>query len=140
MIDQEDYPGIDEYIKARKLNDASMAEQRRAKNYHVNGKADAAGEGGETTEQDVSELEKALMDAEEEEEEDYVPGEDDEEGGSGASDSDSEDEGGSGAEDNENMDSEDDADSVDLKEELGSEMEDVAPDAPKQKRIKRVRA
>lgn len=136
MIDQEDYPGIDEYIKARKLNDASMAETRRARKYNVNGKPADGTDDGEVGA--MGDLEQALADAEDEEEEDYVPG-----GGSG-------DDGGDGGGDSDGSGSSDDSDSdgneemesdgehsVDLQEELGSEMEDVEPDAPKPKRNKR---
>ncbi|KAI5784653.1 hypothetical protein EDC01DRAFT_662913 [Geopyxis carbonaria] len=130
MIDQEEFAGIDSYIKLNKLNDASMADQRRAKVFNINGKADEVEEG-------PGELEKAWDDAEDEEEEDYVPGQDEDDDGSG-SDSDSEDSEGDDA-GSENMDSDEEG-SVDLKEELGSEMEDVVPEAPKPKRVKKVRA
>lgn len=130
MIDQEDYPGIDAYIKARKLNDASMADTRRAKNFNINGKKDDE----EDASGGLGELEKALFDAEDEEEEDYIPddGHGDGESGdeSGSDDSDSDSDG------NAEMES-DREHSVDLQDELGSEMEDVEPDAPKPKRTKR---
>jgi len=126
MIDQGDYAGIDAYIKSRKLNDASMAEQRRAKTFNVNGKTD--GDDGAVP----GELEKALEDAEDEEEEDYVPGKEDD--GSGGSESESvEDSDGSGDEEMANSDGEE---SIDLEDELGSELEDVEPDAPKPNRSK----
>jgi hypothetical protein len=134
MIDQEDYTGIDAYIKARKLNDASMAESRRAKNFNVNGKTD----GGDAEMGGLGELEKALFDAEDEEEEDYVPdGQDDDEGsghdsnGSGSDEYSDSDENGEMESDGEH--------SVDLQDELGSEMEDVEPDAPKPKRVRKGR-
>jgi len=135
MIDQEDYPGIDAYIKVRKLNDASMAETRRAKHFHVNGKTDSdeVGDGS-----GMGELEKALYDAEDEEEEDYVPDEDGDDGGSGSGSDGSESD--SDADENREMES-DGEHSVDLEDELGSEMEDVQPDEPKQRRsIKGARA
>ena len=133
MIDQEDYGGIDAYIKAHKLNDESMADQRAAKKFNVNGKVDEEA-GGDGT----GELEKAWGEAaeDEEDEEDYVPeGEDD--GGSGTSGSE-DDSGSDDGGDEENMDSDDDEGSVDLGDELGSEMEEVEPEEPKQKRVKRV--
>ena len=71
MIDQEDYPSIDAYIKAHKLNDESMAEQRAAKTFNVNGKVDQDGAGDGS-----GELEKAwneVAEEDEEDEEDYVP-------------------------------------------------------------------
>ncbi|PWW78994.1 hypothetical protein C7212DRAFT_350224 [Tuber magnatum] len=67
MIDQEEYAGIDTYIKGNRLNDASMAEARRAKKHNVNGKEEEDGE-------DTGNLQKALEELEDEEEEDYVPG------------------------------------------------------------------
>lgn len=132
MIDQEDYTGIDAYIKDNRLHDASMAEQRRAKLFHVNGKK---GEMGEEA-NDGGELEKAWEDAEDEEEEDYVPGQDDAGSGSESGSDDSDDDSDAGSE---NMDSDGEG-SIDLQDELGSEMEDVEPDAPKEKRTKRIRA
>lgn len=134
MIDQEDYGGIDEYIKDNRLNDASMTDARRARLFHVNGKK---GEGEENPQENTGELAKAWEDAEDEEEEDYVPGQDDDDGGSG-SESDSEDDSGSEV-GSENMESDEEG-SIDLQDELGSEMEDVEPDAPKQKRTHRVQA
>ncbi|KAI5813923.1 hypothetical protein BZA77DRAFT_267937 [Pyronema omphalodes] len=128
MIDQEDYPGIDGYIKARRLNDASMAEMRKAKYFGVNGK-------GEEDEPGLGELEKALYDAEDEEEEDYDPNaEDGSDDGEGDSDDDSEED---SDEDGDGEMESDGEGSVDLREELGSEMEDVEPDEPKQKRARR---
>ncbi|KAL7268153.1 hypothetical protein RUND412_009236 [Rhizina undulata] len=125
MIDQEEYPGIDAYIKRNQLNDASMAEARKAKMFNVNGK----GEDGEG-EAAGGELEKALDDAEDEEEEDYVPGEEEDDSGGSGSEDESDDDG-----DDEDMGSDEEG-SVDLEDELGSEMEDVDVD---QKRVKRER-
>ncbi|CUS09390.1 unnamed protein product [Tuber aestivum] len=136
MIDQEEYAGIDTYIKGNRLNDASMAEARRAKKHNVNGKE---GEDGE----DAGNLQKALEELEDEEEEDYVPGGDKDDDGSGSDDSeeDEEDEeddedGDEGGDDDENMGSDDEG-SVDLEDELGSELEDVNTDVPRAKRAKR---
>jgi hypothetical protein len=126
IIDQGDYAGIDAYIKSRKLNDASMAEQRRAKTFNVNGKTD--GDDGTVP----GELEKALEDAEDEEEEDYVPGKEDD--GSSGSESESESVVDSDGNDDEEMS--DGEGSIDLEDELGSELENVEPDAPKPNRSK----
>lgn len=127
MIDQEDYPGIDMYIKRNRLNDASMAEVRRAKMFKVNG------EGGE---EDAGHLEQAMVDAEDEEEEDYVPGQEeegeDEESGNESEEEDDDD----GDDDEENMGSDEEG-SVDLEDELGSEMEDVDMEKPREKRNKK---
>ena len=103
-----------------------MAETRKAKNFNVNPKDDEDESGG------LGDLEKALFDAEDEEEEDYIPDDekDDASEGSGSDDSDSD------SDANDEMES-DGEHSVDLHDELGSEMEDVEPDAPKPKRTKR---
>lgn len=89
MIDQADFAGIDAYIKAHQLHDASLAEQRKAKVYGVNNgrkvKSEEGAELGENGDQDAdmedgeTELQRAerlLQDAEDEEEEDYVNEED----------------------------------------------------------------
>jgi hypothetical protein len=131
MIDQEEYPGVDAYIKARKLNDASMADERRAKTFNVNKTDDDEAGGG------LGELEKALEDAEDEEEEDYVPDGSDDGGSASESGSDESD---SDNDSDENEMESDGEQSVDLQEELGSEMEDVQPDEPKQKRTRRGKA
>lgn len=87
MLDQADFAGIDAYIKKHQLQDSSMAEARRAKQFKVNGAK------GTTTESEAdngqSELQKAeqeLEDEEDELEEDYDPGSDGESEGSGSSD------------------------------------------------------
>jgi len=96
MIDQANFAGIDAYIKRHELQDASMAEQRRAKKLNINGV-----KGKETPqedgEQEEGELEKARREAEdledeEEEDENFDPGSDGESEGSGSS-SEEEDEG-----------------------------------------------
>lgn len=122
MIDQADYGGIDDYIKRHGLQDASLAEARRAKVYNVNGgkKDEEAAAAAETTgAEEESELQKAqreLEDQEDEDEEDYDPGSEGESEGSGSSseeeDEDQEDAG---------QDSDEDEDMV--KGELGSEDE-----------------
>lgn len=75
MLDQADFAGIDAYIKARGLHDASLAEARRAKK--VDGDAKAAtrpvgvAEGDEAGESELARAERELQDAEDEGEEDY---------------------------------------------------------------------
>ena len=141
MIDQADYTGIDAYIRKHRLNDASMAEMRRAVVYNINkNKADKDTDGTATTTTitttttgadaaaegtSISDLQKALEQAEDEEEgEDYDPENEDSE---------------SGSEDDEDEDSDDDEDEgddesdggdgdINLKDELGSELEQVTPD------------
>ncbi|KAL2223340.1 hypothetical protein M432DRAFT_538205 [Thermoascus aurantiacus ATCC 26904] len=123
MIDQADHAGIDAYVKRHGLQDASLAEARRAKKYNVNGVKggeDGAGANGQQVEE--SELQKAqreLEDQEDEEEEDYDPGSDGDSDGSGTS---SEDEDGEGEEidygEGRNL----------VEEELGSEAEEIPAD------------
>lgn len=114
MIDQADYAGIDAYVKRHGLQDASLAEARRAKKYNVNpekgGEVVADGEMGES---ELQKAERELQDQEDEEEEDYDPGSDGESEGSGSS---SEEEG------DEVEGEDDDEEESDLvKEELGSD-------------------
>lgn len=111
MIDQADFSGIDTYIKRHGLQDASLADARRAKVYNVN---KPTGDEPVTTEaggEDESELQKAqreLEDQEDEEEEDYDPGSDDSEGsGSSSEDEDEDDEGEAGDDSDEDMDAKD---------------------------------
>ncbi|KAI6832103.1 Rtt106-domain-containing protein [Hortaea werneckii] len=102
MLDQQDFAGIDEYVKRHGLNDASMAAQRRAKMYNVNkekkGDGEEGAEGNGTGEgEEESELQKAeqqLQDDEDEEEEDYVAS-----GGESEGEGESSDEEGEGGED-----------------------------------------
>lgn len=140
MIDQADYAGIDSYIKTHQLQDASLAEARRAKKYNING-GKAGGADGEQNvngatapegEEEESELQKAqreLEDQEDEEEEDYDPGsEGDSEGSGSSSEEEDEDEDGGGDDDDEDEDEEDEDEDGDVdivKQELGSEAEDV---------------
>ncbi|KAI9806188.1 MAG: hypothetical protein M1825_006303 [Sarcosagium campestre] len=116
MIDQADFAGIDAYVKRHNLNDASMAEQRRAKRFDVErtnrtggGGAKTAGDtdtnenggsGSEPREIDkaVEELRRAEAgdqvdeeDEEDEEEEDYDPGSEGESEGEGVSSDDDDD-------------------------------------------------
>ncbi|OQE82048.1 hypothetical protein PENNAL_c0038G11240 [Penicillium nalgiovense] len=124
MVDQENFSGIDTYIKRHGLQDASLAEARRAKVYNVNkaGGEDAAASTGEAAGEDESELQKAqreLEDQEDEEEEDYNPDSDDSEGsGSSSEEDDDEDDEDAGQDSDEDM----------VENELGSEAEDISKD------------
>jgi len=117
MLDQADFAGIDAYIKRHQLQDASMAEQRRAKKLNING---VKGEKGEDANPEAEEgdLQKAarevedLEDEDEEEDENFDPGSEGESEGSGSSDG--EEEGGDG-----------EADGDIVQGELGSEAEEV---------------
>lgn len=108
MIDQADFSGIDTYLKRHQLQDASMAEQRRAKKLNING---VKGEESTELEAEEGELEKAtreaedLEDQEEEEDENFDPGSEGESEGSGSSEEEEDD--GDGQ-----HDGEDDGDSV----------------------------
>lgn len=103
MIDQADFAGIDEYVKRRGLQDASMAEQRRAKKLNVNGVKGKGGKGAAREVDDAEgELEKAareaqdLEDEEEEDDENFDPGSEGESEGSGSSDEEDDEEDGGG--------------------------------------------
>lgn len=107
MLDQEDYAGIDAYIKRYGLQDKSMAEQRKAKLAGVNaikdedgnviGHAQAgelakaereAGGGGEEGEKTLDQM---ADEDDSDEGEDYDPGSEGESEGSGTSDEESDD-------------------------------------------------
>jgi Histone chaperone Rttp106-like len=117
MIDQADFSGIDAYVRGHGLQDASMAEQRRAKKLNVNGTTVGKSEVGEAREGDEGEIAKAVreMEDEEDEEEDYDPGSEEDSEGSGT---DSEEEDGQ-------EEGSDDEEKDLIEEELGSEAEDV---------------
>lgn len=98
MLDQKDYGGIDDYVKLNRLQDRSMAEQRREKlqlaenkgprnaEDDQNGDAGSAGANGMTElERAQLEAEQKLQDDEDEDEEDYDPGSEGESEGSGNS-------------------------------------------------------
>ena len=96
MIDQANFAGIDGYVKRHELQDASMAEQRRAKKLNINGS-----KGEETKQERVDEeegeLQKATREAEdledeEEDDENFDPGSEGESEGSGSSSEEDEDE------------------------------------------------
>jgi hypothetical protein len=107
MMDQEDFPGIDEtYVKRHGLQDRSMAEQRKAKrelaeNAKGGKKKDENGDDAADGTDGMTELEKARLEAEQQQqdddddddEEDYDPGSDGDSEGEGES---SEEEGGDG--------------------------------------------
>ena len=129
MLDQEDFAGIDEYVKRHGLNDASLAAGRRAREYGVNKEKEkekkgevedgvGAGVAGEDGLTELQRAEMVLQDQEDEEEEDYEAsgGESDGEGEG----SEVESEEGEGYEDGEE-DAEEDAEAED---EEGVEFED----------------
>lgn len=94
MLDQEDFEGIDTYVKRHGLQDASMAEQRRAKRLGINVVKNEDGKKVDVG--DPSELQKAELalqdeEDEEEEEEDYDPGSEGESEGEGTSSEEGED-------------------------------------------------
>ena len=134
MLDQADYAGIDAYVRRHGLQDASLAEARRAKKYNVNGVKrdgeDGVGE-GENGEEEESELVKAHREAEmradeeedDENDENFDPGSEGESEGRGTSDE--EDEGGEGGG---GEGDEDDGEDNAATDELGSEAEEVEMD------------
>ena len=124
MIDQADFSGIDTYVKRHNLQDASMAEQRRAQKYNVNGTTSSTkddnekGEGAEEGELQKAQREAQDMedeDEDEEEDENFDPGSEGESEGSGSGSEEEDDDGG-------NVD----ADGNLIEMELGSEAEDVS--------------
>ncbi|KAM0481957.1 hypothetical protein ACHAPX_003291 [Trichoderma viride] len=104
MLDQQNYGGIDDYVKTNRLQDRSMAEQRKGKLQLAENKApkkkdgegedgdaegaDGAGDGMTELERAHVEAEQALQDEEDEDEEDYDPGSEGESEGSGSDDDD----------------------------------------------------
>ena len=121
MIDQTQFAGIDAYIKKHELQDASMAEARKAKRHTTNARRGAEPTKAENGEEpgELQKAEQQIQDEEDEEdelEEDYDPGSEGESEGSGAS-SEDEDDDANGGEPEGN-----------LIEELGSEAGDVEPD------------
>ncbi|KMU72448.1 hypothetical protein CISG_03096 [Coccidioides immitis RMSCC 3703] len=117
MIDQADYPGIDAYVKKHRLQDASLVEARRAKSLNINGEKGENQEAhAEGTESELLKAQRELEDQEDEEEEDYDPGSDGDSDGSGTS----------SEEEDDHYGDEDHGEGRNLvKEELGSEAEDV---------------
>ncbi|KAF5024268.1 hypothetical protein F66182_3661 [Fusarium sp. NRRL 66182] len=126
MLDQEDYGGIDDYIKKHRLQDRSMAEQRKAKLELAENrgpkKNGGGAEGDEVAEDQTGagmselakaqiEAEKELQDDEDEDEEDYDPGSDADTDGSGESSDD----------DDDDDDDDDEGDEEDEDEDAGGE-------------------
>lgn len=114
MLDQEDFAGIDAYVKRHGLLDRSMAEQRKAKKANVNVVKDEEGnvvgalEAGELLKAGLGgQQEDEEFDEEDEEEEDYDPGSEGESEGEGSSTSEEEDgEGGEGGDDDDDEEEE----------------------------------
>ncbi|KFA54388.1 hypothetical protein S40293_04312 [Stachybotrys chartarum IBT 40293] len=142
MLDQQDYGGIDGYIKDNRLQDRSMAEQRKGKLQLAENKVskksangeDAAGAtaNDEATGDGLSELQRAeveaeqlLQDDEDEDEEDYDPGSEGDSEGSGDSsdgDDDDDDDDEEGDEDgDEDAEGDEEADEEEGKDEAGEE-------------------
>ena len=122
MIDQAQFTGIDAYIKKHELQDASMAEARKAKRHTVNVRRGAEPAEAETGEEpgELQKAEQQIQDEEDEEdelEEDYDPGSEGESEGSGTS-----------SEEEDEYADEGEPDGNFVEDELGSEAEDVEPD------------
>lgn len=102
MIDQADFGGIDDYVKRHRLQDASMAEERRAKKLNVNGVKgkEATQEGDEQEEGELEKAKRAAEDLEDEEEDDenFDPGSEGESEGSGSDSEEDDEDRGAGAE------------------------------------------
>lgn len=103
MLDQEDFAGIDTFVKRHGLQDKSMAEQRKAKRLNINAVKDENGniigsEESNELEKAATEAEQAAMDDEDEDEEDYDPGSEGESEGSGSSSEDDDSDAGGGGE------------------------------------------
>lgn len=135
MLDQQNYGGIDDYVKTNRLQDRSMAEQRKAKLQLAENKgpkkkdgegengdadaADAAGDGMTELERAQLEAEQQLQDDEDEDEEDYDPGSEGESEGSGSDDDDDDDD-----DDDEDDEEEDDEEDPEGEEGEGGEEEE----------------
>ncbi|EDU46909.1 meiotically up-regulated gene 183 protein [Pyrenophora tritici-repentis Pt-1C-BFP] len=106
MLDQANFAGINDYVQKHGLQDASLADDRRAKKLNVNkvgGKKDVANgtepeAAGEEEESELQKAERELQDQEDDEEEDddFDPGSEGESEGSGSDSEDEEGEGGEG--------------------------------------------
>lgn len=126
MVDQSNFDGIDAYIKRHRLQDASMADKRRAKRLGIN---DLKSENGTHSggEEEIGHLEKAAREAEElededsEEDENFDPGSEGESEGSGFSSNQEED-------NDETHDGDGGGDSDLIQKDLGSEAEDIDED------------
>lgn len=158
MLDQQDYGGIDDYIKRNGLQDRSMAEQRKAKlqlaenrtsKKGADGKEpgdDAAGGDGHTElEKAHFEVEQQLQDDEDEDEEDYDPGSDESDGSGDSSedgegdDDDDEDGEGNAEEYDEDQEGEEDGDGEEEVEEKEVKAE-PAPEATNPTKAKAAKA
>lgn len=119
MIDQADFAGIDGYLKKHQLQDASMAEARRAKKVGANAVRKEGDDG--TDGDDRTELQKAqeeMEDEEDEDDDDFEVDEDADSDGSGTSEEEGEEEYEGGGGKGHDL----------VQEELGSEAEEVEPD------------
>lgn len=129
MLDQQDYAGIDNYVRQNNLQDGSMAEERKAKlQLAENRKKGEDGDADGDSKMGATELEKAhqeaeqqMQDDEDEEEEDFDPGSEGDSDGSGSS-SEEEDEDGEGGGDDDDGDEDDEE--IDPDEEVKEEDED----------------
>lgn len=114
MVDQQDYGGIDSYVKRNGLQDGSMAEQRKGKLQLAENKAKKGADGAPADEagDGMTELERAALggdlEDDDEDEEDYAPGSDDGSGGSGESSDEDDDDDDDVGEDDEEDDAEGD--------------------------------
>ncbi|KAH6603769.1 hypothetical protein Trco_007215 [Trichoderma cornu-damae] len=150
MLDQRDYGGIDEYVKMNRLQDRSMAEQRKAKLQLAENKGpkkkdgeaedggdagapDGKGDGMTELERAQLEAEQQLQDEEDEDEEDYDPGSEGESEGSGFSSEDGEDE--DGDDDDDEGDDEGDED-LEGEEEEGGEGEEEGAQEEAEEEVK----
>ncbi|KAH8168347.1 histone chaperone [Sarocladium implicatum] len=138
MLDQQDYGGIDDYVKDNRLQDRSMAEQRKGKLQLAENKAakkgaeDGGADGAANGDDGLTELERAqkdleqqAQDEEDEDEEDYDPGSDDDTDGCGSSSEDDDDDDAEGGEDGDEDDDED-GEGGEGEEEEGKEEEEAA--------------
>ncbi|KAK1239884.1 hypothetical protein MKX08_007326 [Trichoderma sp. CBMAI-0020] len=134
MLDQQNYGGIDDYVKTNRLQDRSMAEQRKGKLQLAENKApkkkdgegengdaegaEGAGDGMTELERAQMEAEQQLQDEEDEDEEDYDPGSEGESEGSGSDDDDDD------SDDDEDDEEDDEEDPEGEGEEAGEEEEE----------------
>ncbi|PTB63172.1 Rtt106-domain-containing protein [Trichoderma citrinoviride] len=152
MLDQQDYGGIDEYVKMNGLQDRSMAEQRKAKlqlaenkgpkkkdGEAENGEAGAVeGEGDGMTELERAqhEAEQQLQDEEDEDEEDYDPGSEGDSEGSGSSDDDDDDDDDDDEDDDEDDEEEGEGENEGEPEEEEEKIKEEPPKPPAAKEVK----
>ncbi|KAI1199296.1 hypothetical protein F5X97DRAFT_122592 [Nemania serpens] len=120
MLDHEDYDGISEnYVTRHKLQDRSLADQRKAKRQLIENSKGKKGAGeeqegdGSAGADDMTELQRAqleaeqqLQDEEDEDEEDYDPGSEGDSEGSGTSEDDDDDDDDDDADEDEDEDDE----------------------------------